>query len=139
MLKIFTLVMMLSSVLFGNVGIVKKMTGKVQVKRAKELISLRSGSFLKNGDVLLTKAKSSVGLVFDDGTRISFGENAIFIINKFKVEPNAKESDVDLKLEKGKASFSSGKVGKIAPESVKFRIPQGVIGIRGTKFVVEVK
>jgi len=44
-----------------------------------------------------------------------------------------------LDLKKGKAVFSSGKIGKLSPKSVKFRIPTGVIGIRGTKFAVEAK
>ena len=44
-----------------------------------------------------------------------------------------------MNLKKGKAVFSSGKIGKLSPESVKFRIPEGIIGIRGTQFAVEVK
>jgi len=87
----------------------------------------------------MSKAKSSIGITFDDGTRVSLGEKAIFVINNFKVEPTKKEYDVDLNLKKGKAVFSSGKIGKLSPKSVKFRIPEGVIGIRGTKFAVEVK
>jgi len=61
------------------------------------------------------------------------------VINKFIVKPSKKKYDVDLKLKKGKAVFSSGKIGKLSPKSVKFRIPEGIIGIRGTKFAVEVK
>ena len=50
-----------------------------------------------------------------------------------------KKYKVDLELKKGKAMFSSGKIGKLSPKSFKLRIPEGAIGIRGTKFVVEVK
>jgi hypothetical protein len=89
--------------------------------------------------MILTKSKSAIGVMFDDGTRLSLGEKAIFIINEFRVKPSKKSYNVDLRLKKGKAVFSSGKVGKLAPESVKFRIPEGIIGIRGTKFAVEVK
>ncbi len=42
-------------------------------------------------------------------------------------------------MSKGLATFESGKIGKLSPESVRFRIPEGTIGIRGTKFYVEVK
>jgi len=124
---------------FANVGIVKTMTGKVEVKRGGKTISLKKGSSVKNGDIIKTKAKSSIGITFDDGTRLSLGEKAIFVINKFIVKPSKKKYDVDLKLKKGKAVFSSGKIGKLSPKSVKFRIPEGIIGIRGTKFAVEVK
>lgn len=139
MLRIFVLILIITNVLLAeSVGMVKKTSGTVKVKRAKKVIVLKKGSRLKNGDIILTKSKSSVGIMFDDGTRVSLGEKAIFVINKFKVKPSKKEYDVDLELKKGKAVFSSGKVGKLAPKSVKFRIPTGVIGIRGTKFAVEV-
>jgi len=139
MKKIVPIVLVMSSLLFSNVGIVKNTTGEVDVKRGKELIAIKAGYTLENGDIIMTKSKSSIGITFDDGTVLSLDEKAIFIINKFKVKPEKKEFDVDLYLKKGKAIFSSGRVGKLAPKSVKFRIPEGIIGIRGTKFAVEVK
>ena len=139
MKKLVTLVLVLSNFLFGSVGFVKTTTGTVEVKRAAEIVTLKVGSTLENGDIIMTKSKSSIGLIFDDGSRLSLGEKAIFVINIFKVEPEKKEFDVDVYLKKGKAVFSSGKIGKLSPESVKFRIPEGIIGIRGTKFAVEVK
>lgn len=139
MKRVMFAIVVIGNVLFADVGIVKTLTGTVEVKRAKKTILLKKGSTLKNGDMILTKAKSSVGIIFDDGSRLSLGSKAIFVINKFIVKPSKKKYDVDLDLKKGKALFSSGKVGKLAPKSVKFRIPTGVIGIRGTKFAVEAK
>jgi hypothetical protein len=129
----------LSSLLLADIGMIKKIIGTVEIKRGKQMILATQGMRLDNKDIIFTKAKSSMGITFDDGTRVSLGEKAIFIINNFHVKPSKKSYDVDLKLEKGKAVFSSGKIGKLAPESVKFRIPEGIIGIRGTKFAVEVK
>jgi len=139
MKKTVILMLLVCSSLFSGVAIVKTMSGEVEVKRAKEILSLKIGSSLENGDIILSKEESSVGIIFDDGTRVSLGEKAIFVINIFKVKPNENEYEVDLDLKKGKAIFSSGKIGKLSPESVKFRIPEGIIGIRGTKFAVEVK
>jgi len=139
MKKVMLLLIMVSNFLLASVGIVKTINGTVEVQRAKKVIVLKKGSHLENGDMILTKAKSSIGIIFDDGSRLSLGAKAIFVINKFMVKPSKKKYDVDLDLKKGKAVFSSGKVGKLAPKSVKFRIPTGVIGIRGTKFAVEVK
>ena len=139
MKRVMLMWMVVGNLLLADVGIVKTLTGTVEVKRAKKTILLKKGSTLKNGDMILTKAKSSVGIIFDDGSRLSLGSKAIFVIKKFIVKPDEKKYDVDLDLKKGKALFSSGKVGKLAPKSVKFRIPTGVIGIRGTKFAVEAK
>jgi len=139
MSKFIIINILISSLLLADIGIVKRMTGTVEVKRDKQRILLKEGMTLKNKDVIFTKAKSSIGIIFDDGSRLSLGEKAIFVINQFNVQPDKKSYDVDLQLDIGKAIFSSGKVGKLAPESVKFRIPEGIIGIRGTKFAVEVK
>jgi len=139
MKKVVLVWIIISSLLFANIGIVKTIRGRVEVKRAKKVFSLKKGSILENGDMILTKAKSSIGIIFDDGSRLSLGSKAIFLINKFIVKPSKKRYEVDLELKKGKALFSSGKIGKLSPQSVKFRIPTGVIGIRGTKFAVEAK
>jgi len=137
--KIIILLSIVSGLLFGGVAIVKTIEGKVKVKRNKKMIPLKVGSGLENGDIIISRSDSSIGIVFDDGSRLSLGEKSIFVIKKFKVDPSKKEYDVNLRLKKGKAVFHSGKVGKLAPESVKFHIPEGIIGIRGTSFAVEVK
>lgn len=125
--------------MLASVAIIKKTTGVVEVKRDSKTITVKAGSRLENGDIIMTKSDSSVGITFNDGSRLSLGEKAIFVIKTFKVEPEKKEFDVDVSLNKGKAIFSSGKIGKLSPKSVKFRIPEGIIGIRGTEFAVEVK
>jgi len=137
--KIILFIAVLGNTLFANVGMVKTLTGTVEVKRGTSTMTLTVGSTLENGDIIKSKDDSSIGITFSDGSRLALGAKAIFVINQFKVEPENKAYDVDLNLKKGKAIFSSGKVGKLAPESVKFRIPEGIIGIRGTKFAVEVK
>jgi hypothetical protein len=132
------LVLMTMAPMAKEVAIVKSLTGVVEVKRVKKITPLKVGSRLNEGDLIITKAKSSIGFIFDDGTRIALGSKSIFLIKKFVVNPEKDEYDVDLEMKKGTISFSSGKIGKLAPKAVKFHIPEGTIGIRGTKFLVEV-
>ena len=132
------LLLLTYAVIAGDVARVKSVKGKVVVQRDNKTVILKVGSKLYESDLVMTKKSSSIGIMFSDGTRISLGAKSIFSIKRFVVNPLEKEYNVDLTLLKGKASFSSGKVGKLAPESVKFRIPKGIIGIRGTKFMVEV-
>lgn len=141
MKKIIILLIFFISIIYGNnpIAIVKSTTGKVEIKRYNKVIEIKTGAILQKGDIILTKSKSSIGIIFDDGSRLSLGENAIFNINRFTFKPNKNKYNIDLKLTRGKALFNSGKIGKFAPKSVKFRIPEGVIGIRGTEFLVEVK
>lgn len=122
-----------------DVARVKSIKGKVVAKRENNIVALKVGSKLYESDLIMTKKNSSIGIMFNDGTRISLGAKSIFSIKKFVVNPSKKEYDVDVTLIKGKASFSSGKVGELSPSAVKFHMPTGVVGIRGTKFMVEVE
>ncbi len=140
MIKSILVLFSLSVFLFSSeVGYIKSLKGDVIIKRNKQDISLNVGSKLKNNDVLITKKDSSIGVIFEDGTVLTLGENSIFKINNYVFNPLKKKFDFDIELEKGKSSFESGKISKLAPEAVKFKIPEGIIGIRGTKFFVEVE
>ena len=138
MQKIVIILLLTYALIAKDVARVKSIKGEVVVKRDKKIVTLKIGSKLYESDLIMSKKNSSIGIMFNDGTRISLGAKSIFSIKKFIVNPVKKEFDVDISLIKGKASFSSGDVGKLAPESVKFHIPEGIIGIRGTKFMVEI-
>ncbi len=140
MQKVFLFFIISTSLLFASgIAIVKKVGGEVFVKRNSHLISLKAGEQLYEGDILITKKNGKIGIIFDDGTLLSLGENSILNINKYIFKPASNSFDINLDMKKGLAAFESGKIGKLSPKSVKFKIPEGTIGIRGTKFLVEVK
>ena len=139
MQKVIIILFLFCSILFSQeVAIVKSLKGTVQVKRDNQTITLSLGSMLHNGDIIMTQSDSSVGIIFDDGSTMALGSKSIFSINRFVVDPVQQEFNVDLNLSEGSASFESGEIGQQDPESFKFHIPEGIIGIRGTKFYVEV-
>ncbi len=138
-MRLLVILLSLSAFLFSyEVAYIKNLDGDVLIKRNEKEVILDIGSKLKIGDLILTKKESSIGIIFEDGTVLTIGENSIFKINNYIFKPLEKKFDFDIELTKGKSSFESGKIGKLAPQSVKFKIPEGIIGIRGTKFFVEV-
>jgi len=140
MLRLLFIISMLGTFLIsGDIAIVKKVSGDIFVKRAEKNIKISIGDQLQEGDLISTKKNSNVGMVFHDGTMLSLGENSILSVDKYIFKPLAKKFVFDINMKKGLATFESGKIGKLAPESVKFRVPEGTVGIRGTKFYVEVK
>lgn len=122
-----------------NIAIAKSVNGDVQVKRENAYMNVVRGSELQSGDIVQTSNNASVGLVFNDGTVLSVGPKSILELNKYLFKPSSKEYDFDVTLKKGTTAYESGKLGKMAPQKVAFRVPQGSIGIRGTKFVVDVE
>lgn len=137
----------LITVFFGNIyalandhiAFVKNVQGDVKVKRDDTLITIKQRDKLYRFDVIIVKPKSSVGLIFRDGSVLSLDENSYLRIDEFLFNPPKKLFDFRLSLKKGTAIFESGKIGTLSPESFEFHIPEGTIGIRGTKFLVEVK
>ncbi len=143
MKKIVTAIIMFSFfsiALFANpVATIKSAEGDVKAVRGGESIALKKSDKLLQGDVIETAADSSAGIIFNDGTALSIGPKSLISIDSYVFEPTQQQYDFKLNMKKGLANFESGKIGKLAPEAVEFKIPDGVIGIRGTKFFVEVK
>ena len=139
-MKIIMMVLLVVSFLFSeDIGIVKKISGEVSAKRVDKMILLSVGHKIQEGDLIVTKNNSDIGMIFEDGTVLALGENSILSVDKYLFKPVSNEFLIDMDMKKGTASFESGKIGKLAPKSVKFRVPEGTVGIRGTKFYVEVK
>lgn len=138
--KLIIIITFMATSIFANeyVALAKDAIGNVQVKQEKGSKPIKSGDKLFVNDVIVTGKKSNVAIVFNDGSVLKLGEKSFLTIDNFVFEPLEKEYDFKLNLKKGVGVFESGKIGKLAPKSFNMKIPQGVIGIRGTKFIVDV-
>ncbi|MDD3596712.1 FecR domain-containing protein [Sulfuricurvum sp.] len=138
-LKSIVILMMMTLNVFASeaVAFIKNVRGETVVKRENAILPAEKGEQLLRRDVIQTGATGTLGVSFNDGTRVSVGPKSVLVIDDYLFQPSEKVFRFDLTLQKGTAVFESGKIGKLAPEKVNFRVPQGVIGIRGTKFVVE--
>ncbi len=123
----------------NSIAIVKLTQGEVSAKRQGTTFSLKPGANLKAGDILITGSRSRIGIIFNDGSVLTLEEKSFLRIREFVFKPVTKDFKFNLFLKHGTGLFESGKIGKLAPQDFKFEIPDGVIGIRGTKFLVEVK
>lgn len=119
------------------VAFIKNVSGNAVVKRDNTLHSLQKGEYLFSEDTIETAKNANVGLSFNDGTRIAIGPNSVFTIDNYLFAPAQKDFRFNVTIPKGSIVFESGKIGKLAPEKVNIKAPQGIIGIRGTKFIVE--
>jgi hypothetical protein len=97
------------------------------------------GSKLFAGDTVVTHADAAVGIIFMDGSVLSLGSESRFEIVDFLFKPAEREVSFISKVTKGTVAFSSGAIGRISPESVKFITPTSTLGLHGTKILIEVK
>lgn len=120
-----------------NIAIVKKVSGDVFVKNKNQKVKL--GHKIYENDIIQTSKDGNVQIIFNDGSLITLGKDSLLVIDKFIFKPLKEEFAFDLNLQKGTTVFESGKIGKLAPEKFQMEVPQGIIGIRGTKFLVDLE
>ena len=121
------------------VGSVKLAEGSAVVRRGGSTTSVRIGMQLQVNDVLATSADARVGVMFEDGTRLSLGPNTELTIDRFVYQPAEGKFAMLLNLARGVLAFVSGRIARVSPESVSLQTPVGIIGLRGTNFVVSIE
>lgn len=137
-MKLF-LFLLIQCALYANepVAFIKNITGSAHLQRGNTTHALQSGEMLFSEDRITTNTNTTVGISFNDGTRVALGSKTLFVIQDYLFEPSRKDFRFNLEIPKGSMVFESGKIGKLAPEKVMIKAPQGIIGIRGTKFIVK--
>ncbi len=122
----------------ADVAMIKNVSGNVVINRGEETIAATPGMHLQVTDTLVSGAESSSGIVFTDGTLLSMGPSSEILVENYVFEPDAEQYDFSLYLKKGRAVYSSGKIGKLAPDKIEIKTPRTTLGVRGTKFIVDV-
>jgi hypothetical protein len=120
-----------------HVALVKNVTGKVQVQRGGALVDVVPGTALFVSDRLVSGAGAAAGIVFKDGTLLTLGASSDIEVRRYVFEPAEAHYAFAVFLAKGDAIYASGKIGKLAPESVKVGTPTATVGVRGTRFIIQ--
>ncbi len=120
-------------------GFIQSVIGDVKVVSAGSMQKAVDNMTVKVGDSIITKAESSIGIVFKDDSVVSLGPDSEMIVRDFRFDPATDNLSFIAKVLKGTFSYLSGKITKLAPQKVKIETPDATLGIRGTKLLVEVK
>jgi len=126
------------SVMAADIGLVKVVTGSVQIERGAAKMPAKVGTGLQTSDVVITGADGSAGITFTDNSLVSVGPNSVFAIDKYQFDTTTHAGEFEGNLKQGRLAAVSGKMVKQSPESMKIRTPSAIMGVRGTEFVVQV-
>lgn len=119
-----------------HVALFKNVTGDVNIIRNSMDIVAAGGTQLMRSDIVVSGPHSSGGIVFKDGTLLTVGSSTEIEISRYIFNPEEAKYDFSLYLKKGSAIYSSGKLGKLSPQSVSIKTPRATVGVRGTRFIV---
>ncbi len=124
--------------LADHAALVKSVTGVVKVTRGQQTFDATSGSTLQVSDRLVSAPGASAAIVFRDGTLLTLGSGADILVRNYVFTPKDDKFAFSLYLSKGTAIYESGKIGKLSPQSVSVETPKATVGVRGTRFLIEV-
>ena len=120
-------------------GSVKIVRGGATVIRNTETLPAREGMHLLVGDSLQTAADGQLGVILQDGTRLSMGPNTRLSIDQFLYEPAQEQFALAINLARGVMAYISGKIAQFSPGSVRVQTPVAVCGLRGTELAVTIE
>ena len=95
-------------------------------------VTLTTDSPVFQGDVLVTASGAAVGVVFNDDTTFSLGENARMVLDQLIYDPDTGIGESTFSVLQGVFVFVAGEIAGSQPDAMVVRTPVATIGIRGT-------
>lgn len=119
-------------------GRVKVSSGSAFIVRDGAQVPAQLGQIVFESDGLRTGADGKIGITLNDDTRLSLGPDSELKLEQFKFAPADSAFGLALKFVKGAATYVSGRIAKLAPNSIKLETPAAIIGVRGTTLAISV-
>lgn len=139
-LVIALLLTLLSTQVFANdvIGQVKTLSGKAWVERGGSPVSATLAMSVFRQDKVVTGKKGSIGLLFNDDSRLALGPDSTISLENFSFNEKTHDGDFDIAIQRGTLSVISGKLTAKKPGALKVRTPVAILAVRGTEFSVKV-
>src|SRR6185503_3068591 len=120
-------------------GHIKTVSGGAFVVRDRATIPAKPGDAIFASDTLRTSADGAVGITLRDDTRVSLGANSEVRVDRYVYSPGEGGLGMVLKFMRGVAVYVSGRMAKLAPDSIRLEAPSGIVGVRGTTVAIKVE
>ena len=117
-------------------GRIKVASGSAFVVRAGTAVPANVGDVLFEADGLRTGANGRLGITLKDDTRLSLGPSSEIRLDRFAYAPAEGQFGFVLRLVRGVAAYVSGRIAKLAPDSIRLETPAAIVGVRGTTLVL---
>ena len=119
-------------------GHIKTVSGAAAIVRNGGTVTARPGDPIYATDTLRTSADGSIGVTLRDDTRVSLGPNSEVKVDRYVYSPGEGGLGMVLKFVRGVAVYVSGRMAKIAPDSIRLEAPSAIVGVRGTTVAIRV-
>ncbi len=119
-------------------GRVKTVSGDAVIVHAGKTIPATMGLEVFESDRVRTGADGRVGLTLQDDTRVAIGPKSEVAVDAFRYAPADGSLGLALRFVQGVAVYVSGRIAKLAPDSIRLETPGAIVGVRGTTVAIQV-
>jgi len=123
---------------WAEIGRVKSNVGVASVNRGGRVLAVAPGVQLEAGDVLVTGRNGRMGVTFVDGTRFAVGPNSRVTLTTFQFDRTRQTGAFVTSVDRGSLGVVSGRIARSGRDAMRVRTPTSMLGVRGTRFVIEV-
>jgi hypothetical protein len=93
-----------------------------------------SGTPVHMNDRLRTGANARLEVTFNDNSKLTLGENANVVIDRYVYNPNKSSAQVVLNATQGALRFAGGKIEQMNQKNIVVNTPNAALAVRGTHF-----
>lgn len=122
----------------AQVARVKQSVGATAIERGAKRLPASAGLQLNAGDRLVTGKDGRISVTFIDNTRFAVGPNSDVAISQFDYDRTRQRGAFVTQVNRGSLAVVSGKIAKSGRDAMKVRTPNSLLGVRGTRFIVQV-
>jgi hypothetical protein len=119
-------------------GHVKIVSGSAFIVRQNATVPAQPGEAVFATDALRTGADGTIGVTLQDDTRLSLGPSSEVRLARYVYAPGEDGFGMVLTFVRGVAAYVSGRMAKLAPDSIRLETPAAIVGVRGTTVAVRV-
>ena len=120
-------------------GRIKTVTGSAFIVRGRAVTPAQPGQLVYEADALRTGADGSIGVTLKDDTRLALGPGSEVRLERFAYAPGTAGVGMVLKFVRGVTTYVSGRLAKLAPDSIRLETPSAIVGVRGTTVAIHVE
>ncbi len=122
----------------AQIARVKQSVGTAAIERSSARLPASPGLQLMAGDRLVTGKDGRISVTFVDNTRFAVGPNSHIAVSQFDYDRTRQRGAFVTQVNRGSLAVVSGKIAKSGRDAMKVRTPNSLLGVRGTRFIVEV-
>lgn len=122
----------------AEIARIKQSSGAAAVERSTQRLTASPGLKLLPGDTLVTGKDGRMSVTFIDNSRFAVGPDSRVSVSEFQYDRTRQKGSFVTQVDRGSLAVVSGKIAKSNRDAMKVRTPNSLLGVRGTRFIVEV-